>query len=97
MAKVDNASKLNELRAQVAELAKQQVTNLKKELDLHDAKFEDLRGQIEEVNDQINKLIEKRAVLADKIAKDHAPEHSRISNELRDAARDSGGKFMSDT
>ena len=91
----DVGARREELRAQLADLSKGEVTRLRAELDEHDAKFEGVRAARDELNDQINELIEKRNELARRLAEEHHPEHVRLANSLSSAARDSGGKFLS--
>ena len=82
------------LRAELADLAKGEVTRLQGALEDHDAKFDKIRAERDKINDQINELIAKRNEIARQLAEEHIPEHVRLANELSGAARDAGGKFL---
>jgi uncharacterized coiled-coil DUF342 family protein len=92
----DQNARREALRKELAEISKGEVTRLKGELDAHDAKFESIRAERDRLNDQINELIEKRNEVARRLAEGHSPEHARLANALSGAARDAGGKSLSD-
>jgi predicted nuclease with TOPRIM domain len=85
-----------ELRARLQELAKADVSMIKTELESHDQEHEDLYAERDKLNDQINELTIKRNELAERIAKDHIGRQNELRNKLSQAARDAGGRFLSD-
>ena len=85
-----------ELRARLQELAKADVSMLKTELDSHDEEHDALYKERDKLNDQINALIEKREAVAGRIANEHIARQNELRNKLSQAARDAGGRFLSD-
>ena len=93
MAKGDSRE---ELRARLAELAKADVAMVRSEEQAHDQKFQKLYAERDKLNDQINELVAKRNEIAERLAHEHIGPQNEIRQRLSQAARDSGGRFLSD-
>jgi cell division protein FtsB len=94
--KKEAANEREELRARLQELAKADVSMVKTELESHDQEHEQLYAERDKLNDEINKLIEERARVAERITNDHIARQNELRNKLSQAARDAGGRFLSD-
>jgi chromosome segregation ATPase len=86
----------HDLKKQLAEAAKGEVAGLAKALRDHEGRFQDLWDEQARINDEINALKDQLTEVAARIAAEDVPERTRLQNALAEAARDAGGKFLSD-
>jgi uncharacterized protein YdcH (DUF465 family) len=84
------------LKKQLAEAAKKEIPSLAQALEEHEAKHQHLWDEQARINDEINTLKEQLARVAAQIEREDLGERVKLRNELSAAARDAGGKFLSD-
>jgi chromosome segregation ATPase len=84
------------LKKQLAEAAKKEIPSLAQALEEHEAKHQHLWDEQARINDEINALKDQLTEVAARIAAEDVPERTRLQNALAEAARDAGGKFLSD-
>jgi uncharacterized coiled-coil DUF342 family protein len=97
MSKQPPTERIEELRTELKGLAKEQLTDLQKQRERHIKKHTHLHERREKLLAKQQELQKEINEVVAQIQAEEHPELTRIDTEISQLAKESGGRFLSDT
>ena len=89
-------SSFQELREELSDRAKKEVSRLQDEAAKHESKFKKLNDKREDLNAKIEDLKRERDQIAKQIQEEDLPDRNRINTELTEVAKLAGARGLGD-